>query len=330
VSKTIRIGVSAVLLGWIAWQTDWGEVGAHFARMRPALWLAALALLCVTQLVSTLRWQIIARALGFERPFRQLVGMYFIGMYFNLLLPTSVGGDVVRAWYLDGGSKRRLAAFASVFLDRLSGLLVLLGMACVALLASPLDLPTWVSLFVWGAAGGSLVALAALPLLAGHGAKGATRRERLRATLAALRSPRVLLVTTLLSLWVQAASVVIVWLVGLSIGAPVDGTYYWIMVPMVSLLTMLPVSVNGIGVRDWGMKLFLAPLGVREGTALTLAFLWFAVSAVASLMGGFVYLFGHFPRPVASEETAEEQAISGQPAVVNSQSASVAVRRSAA
>jgi uncharacterized membrane protein YbhN (UPF0104 family) len=308
VSKTIRIGVSAVLLGWIAWHTDWGEVGAYFARMQLSLWLAALAVLGVTQVVSTVRWQVLARALGFDRPLRQLTGMYYIGMYFNLLLPTSVGGDVVRAWYLDGGSKRRLAAFASVFLDRLSGLLVLLGMACVALVASPLDLPAWVSLFVWGSAGGSLVALAALPLLAGHGAKGATRRERFGAALAAIRSPRVLLLTTLLSLWVQAANVAIVWLVGLSIGAPVDWTYYWIMVPMVSLLTMLPVSVNGIGVRDWGMKLFLAPLGVREGTALTLAFLWFAVSAVASLAGGFVYLFGRFPRPATSEEAPEEPA----------------------
>ncbi len=311
-TKTIRIGVSAVLLGWIAWRTDWAEVGAHFAQMRLGLWLAALGLLGVTQLVSALRWQIFARALGFDRPLRQMTGMYFIGMYFNLLLPTSVGGDVVRAWYLDGGSKRRLAAFATVFLDRLSGLLVLLAMACVALVASPLreDLPGWVSLFVWGSAGGSLVALAALPLLAGHGANGATRRERFRAALAAVRSPRVLVLTTLLSLWVQAASVVTALLVGMSIGAEVAPSYYWIMVPMVSLLTMLPVSVNGIGVRDWGMKLFLAPLGVREGTAITLAFLWFAVSAAASLSGGVVYLFGHFPRPATSDETSEEPAVS--------------------
>src|SRR5262249_5560543 len=74
-------------------------------------------------------------------------------------------------------------------------------------------------------------------------------------------------------------------------------SYYWVLVPMVSLLTLLPVSVNGMGVREGATALFLAPLGVGEGTALSLAFLWFAASAAASLGGGVVYLFGRFPRP---------------------------------
>ena len=328
-SKTLRIGISAVLLGWVAWHTDWDKVGAAFARLQVGLWLAALGLLLVTQVVSAVRWQILARALGFERPLLQLTGIYFIGMYFNLLLPTSVGGDVVRAWYLDGGSRRRLAAFASVFLDRVSGLVVLLGMACVALLISPLELPAWVSLFVWGSAGAALLGLAAVPLLAGYGAKGASRRARLGAALTAIRSPRVLVGTTLMSLWVQGANVAIVWLVGLAIGAPVAFDYYWIMVPMVSLLTMLPVSINGIGVRDWGTALFLAPLHVGQGTALPLAMLWFAVYAVASLTGGLVYLFGRFPRPVSSAEMAEEAAVSGQVATVSGPLTAVSDRQAA-
>src|SRR5207249_4421846 len=163
---------------------------------RVELWLAAVAVLIVTQVVSALRWQVMGRALGFDRSVSQLTGFYFIGMYFNLLLPTSVGGDVVRAWYLDGGSRRRLAAFASVFLDRVSGLLVLLSMACVALVLSPLELPAWVSLFVWGSVAVSLLAVAAVPLLAGRGVGGASRRVRLAAALTALRSPRVLAGTT--------------------------------------------------------------------------------------------------------------------------------------
>jgi uncharacterized membrane protein YbhN (UPF0104 family) len=308
VSKIIRIGVSAVLLGYVAWHTEWDKFGQAFARLQVGLWLAALALLLVTQVVSAVRWQILARALGFERSLVQLTGIYFIGMYFNLLLPTSVGGDVVRAWYLDGGSRRRLAAFASVFLDRVSGLLVLLGMACVALVLSPLELPDWVSLFVWGSAGGSLLVLATLSLLAGRGVGGDSRWARLARALTALRSPRVLAGTTLMSLWVQGANVIIVWLVGRAIGAPVSFDYYWIMVPMVSLLTMLPVSINGIGVRDWGTALFLAPLGVGKGIALPLALLWFAVNATTSLAGGLVYLFGRFPRPVTATEMADETA----------------------
>src|SRR5262249_40042492 len=72
---------------------------------------------------------------------------------------------------------------------------------------------------------------------------------------------------------------------------PVPAAYYWVLVPMVTLLTLLPVSLNGMGIREGGMVLFLAPLGVGTGTALSLAFLWFAVFTAASLGGGCVYLF---------------------------------------
>ena len=65
--------------------------------------------------------------------------------------------------------------------------------------------------------------------------------------------------------------------------APVPGAYYWVVVPTVTLLTLLPVSLNGMGVREWGMTLFLVPLGVPAGTAVSLAFLWFAVFAACSL-----------------------------------------------
>src|SRR5262249_21718307 len=152
-------------LGWVGWHTDWGQVAQAFARLRIGPWLAAVGVLVLAQVVSARRWQLVAEALGFHRPLRQLTGFYFIGMYFNLVLPPSVGGDVVRAWYLDGGSGRRLGAFLTVLLDRLSGLVVLLAVACVAVALCPLRLPAWVGWSVWGAAGGGLLALGALPLV---------------------------------------------------------------------------------------------------------------------------------------------------------------------
>src|SRR5262245_36993905 len=118
--------------------------------MRIELWLAAVGMLMLTQMISAWRWQMLARPFGFECGVSRLTAYYFIGMYFNLLLPTSVGGDVMRAWYLDGGSGRRLAAFVSVFVDRFSGLLVLLSLACIGVLLLPLELPLWIPWLVWG------------------------------------------------------------------------------------------------------------------------------------------------------------------------------------
>jgi uncharacterized membrane protein YbhN (UPF0104 family) len=98
-----------------------------------------------------------------------------------------------------------------------------------------------------------------------------------------------------------------VWLVGRALGAGVPDAYYWIVVPMVSLLTLLPVSINGMGVREGGMLLFLRPLGVTDATALSLAFLWFASFSVVGLLGGLVYLFGRFPRPADRGELPDEE-----------------------
>ncbi len=127
--------------------------------------------------------------------------------------------------------------------------------------------------------------------------------DLLATTLRLLRLPRILALTLVLSVFVQVANVVIVWLIGEAIRAPIPAAYFWVMVPMVSLLTLLPVSVNGMGVREGATALFLAPLGVEQGTALTLAFLWFAVYTVVSLLGGAVYLFGRFPKPETPAQT---------------------------
>jgi uncharacterized membrane protein YbhN (UPF0104 family) len=276
---------------------DWGQVGEVFRHLRPAWWLAAVGVLVATQVVSALRWQLLAGPLGFHHSSRRFVSYYFIGMYFNLFLPTSVGGDVVRAWYLDGGSGRRLAAFFSAFMDRLSGLVALLGMAVIALALCPIRLPREIAYAVWITAAGIVVGLMMLPVLARCTGRFARVRRLSQSARLFLHHPRPLLASVGLSLFVQAGNVAIVWMVGRAMRAPVPDAYYWILVPMVTLLTMIPISLNGMGVREGGMVLFLHPFGIEDGTAVSLAFLWFLVATAVSLLGGGVYLFGRFPRP---------------------------------
>jgi hypothetical protein len=311
--KCLKFLVSGLLLAVLAWRTDGDQVAAVFGPLRLNWWLAALAVYGVAQLLSAVRWQMLSRPLGFPQPLRYFLGYYFIGMFFNLMLPTSVGGDVVRALYLDQGSGRRLPAFVSVFVERCSGLMVLLALAAAGVMLAPMPLPAWVSESVWGTL--------AIFVLAGAGAwfycgwrtaaggleeqECARAPRRFRVLQSAVRNlqsalatrPSLLVTTTLLSLGVQAANVVLVWLVGEGIGADVPPAYYWIVVPMVSLMQVVLPSLNGHGVREGGLILFLGPVGVPASTALALGFLWFAVMATASLTGGLVYLFGRFPRP---------------------------------
>ncbi len=305
-NKLLRLAVSVALLTWIGWRTNWSDVSRAFSNLRVEWWLAALGLLLVCQVASARRWQLFARALRFERSVKQLSAFYLIGMYFNLLLPTSVGGDVVRVWYLDAGSGRRLAAFASVFLERLNGLLLLIFVACVGVVCSPVPLPLWISAAVWGIAVCAALGLSSLPLLSRWRLLPAKRQEQMRSFVQILKEPRALAEATLLSLFVQVSNIVVVWLISQALGLDVAFSYFWVLVPMVTLLTLLPISVNGMGVREGGTALFLAPLGVPESGSVTLSFLWFAVFLAVSVMGSFVYLFGAFPKPMDAPASSSE------------------------
>ena len=108
-SKRLKLLVSVALLAWLVHSADWSKIGHTFSQLRPGLWLAAVVLYIATQFVSAVRWRLLAGPLGFHKSMKEYTAFYFIGMYFNLFLPTSVGGDVVRAWYLDAGSGRRLS-----------------------------------------------------------------------------------------------------------------------------------------------------------------------------------------------------------------------------
>jgi uncharacterized membrane protein YbhN (UPF0104 family) len=122
------------------------------------------------------------------------------------------------------------------------------------------------------------------------------------------KSPRLLLATSLLSVVVQVANIVLVWILGLALGLTVPLSYYFVLVPLVSLLTLLPVSLNGMGVREGGTILLLQPLGVPEAQAVTLSILWFGVYTLISLAGGLL-LLGRPP----TEEPRDVESVSGDP-----------------
>ena len=88
-TKYLRAMVSLGLLGWLAWRTDWGRLISAFANLRVEFWVASVALYFATQVVSGLRWQLLARPLGFGGSVWRYTSLYFIGMFFNLMLPST-------------------------------------------------------------------------------------------------------------------------------------------------------------------------------------------------------------------------------------------------
>ncbi len=308
--KYLRLLGSGILVVFLIWHVEWKKVASAFVQLEAAYWVSALGMFFLIQCVSALRWQMLGRMLGLGGRWQEYLAYYYVGMFFNLVLPTSVGGDVVRAWYLgrlEGGNPamgRRTAAFVSVLADRLNGFAVMIVVASLAALCCPVALPSWIAWIVAGLGASCALGLAALPVLPRVRPWLPSHPRLMRLFDAAdlcLRDRIGMVWITLLSVLVQLGNIVFAWLIGVGMGLQIPALYYAVLIPLVSILTLLPISLNGMGLREIGTVGLLEPLHVDSATAVTLSLLLFAVYTTASLSGGLVYLFGRAPRFQAAE-----------------------------
>jgi len=303
VLQSIRFAVSAGLILWLLHQAQFEELAA--ALRRSAWWLFALStlILCARQIIATCRWAIILAAVRISVPLARLLYWYMTATFFNMFLPTALGGDVVRIYQLAKNTGRNADAAASVLMERILGFLALIGMAVVALLLSAKARrePT-----IYGGVLVAAIAFVAVLVALFHRGFGrmtirlfrrvglqrlGEKTERGYAALYTLQEHRTsIFLAFLISVVFQVVGIVCTYLLGLSLGLNVSLGYYFVSVPIIWLLTMLPVSINGIGVREGGFVLFFTAIGVSHSSALLLSFLCFVQLAFVGLLGGVTYL----------------------------------------
>lgn len=317
-SNSWRITGTVALFGLLAWRLDWARFAEVAGRISPGPWLLACLVYVGAQLASSYRWRMLAAPLGFAVSSARMAAIYFVGMFFNLALPTSVGGDILRAWYLTRQAPEYRTMWAesalSVFADRASGLGVLVALAGLAALLTPL--PSWLAWLCWGLCAALVAGVACLPLAGAltrlpyvGGAAG-----KVKSLLEAYaREPGTQALAMVLSVGVQVAGVGQVALVGLALGLDVSLMHWAVAVPLVSLITVLPISLGGHGLREASFVLLLGPVGVGPAEAVALSLSWTAGCALVSLAGGAIYVAGPFPRFSGLQGSSDENALGGDP-----------------
>jgi uncharacterized membrane protein YbhN (UPF0104 family) len=300
-----QICVSAALLFFLLRQIDVAKLIAIWGNVRqPFLWLA-VALQLGGVLISALKWWLLLRASGQPMPYRWTVRTYLIGQFFSNFLPTQIGGDAVRVYYLSRRIGRPAIAVASVFVERITGFLALTLIGAVALSFSADRLNNAPQLLLGligcllAAAGGLMMALAAP-----WGVRWLTRiklpdfmawQRRLRSFAGSLAMyyayPRTLALVIALAFGYQLS-----WIAGNSavtsaLGLAVPLAFVAFMVPISDIVGLMPIFFNSLGAREGTFVLLLGLLGVPAENALAAAFLIFAVRLVVSLLGGVLYMF---------------------------------------
>jgi len=305
----LKLLVSLALLAFLFSRTDLQAIWALFRSLRLPLLLSSVALYLVAQIVSTLRWRCLLQAEQINLSTWRLYLLYLEGMFFNLMLPTIIGGDIVRGYQIFRLTQQKESSLASILVERLSGYVALVMIACIALILgySHLHDPVTVWLTVASAAGiiGIIVGLLndQLQILFFRllNRTGLTRfHEALQRFHGALRRywkhRRALLQAIGLSLILQSLVIMIFYLISRSLNLSVPLRYFFLFVPLISVVSMLPISVAGLGVREGSSVYFFAKVGLDSAGAISLSLLWFAVTACCSGLGGIVFLVGH-PHP---------------------------------
>jgi uncharacterized membrane protein YbhN (UPF0104 family) len=294
----LQVTISVVLLAVALRQVHWSDLRAALSNVQPAWLLLAFGLFILGVVVRAVRWQVLLNALGVRRPLRELTLWYFVGGFFNMILPTGFGGDAVRVLELREDSGRTGAAVNSVVVDRYLGLMTLLFMGLLAGALRP-DLAPPASLALLGMlfAGGLVAAWLLSRSWWARWAAGSRLPARLICTFrlpaiaaslglySAAALGRAVLVSFGFNLVQIGWNVAIARGLGLQLPLPV----FFVFVPLTASALLLP-SLGGLGVRELTTVALLTPLGVLQASALALSLCVYAITAATGLVGGVLYL----------------------------------------
>jgi hypothetical protein len=299
----IRLAVSVALIAVFVTQVGGQDLMTRIASCDPLLFVTACGLFLIGQVLNALRWRwLLSTVIAEPPPLGHLMALMLVGMFFNFFLPSTVGGDVVRAELVRKRVGGRTEAYLSILVGRVLAFVAVLFIGVTAMAAA------YVS-FGWSDTEVFIVAL--VFVLAMVGLYVAMRSEslarwwsrivphRVAAVAERVRQAMAVYATHPKVLWRVFGMAIIanifgmvfsVWALaeGLHIAVPVY--YHMIVVPLIMLITLVPISFNGIGLREGAFVYFYGKIGVSMEAAVSLSLTFTTVLAVLSLIGGLCML----------------------------------------
>lgn len=298
----VKAVISLGLLALLYRRVDLYALGAQLGRVRAGWLVACFGLLYLNTLISTLKWRLLLAADGIHVPLGTLLSSYLIGSFFNVFLPSTIGGDVYRLVDIGRRSARTANTGASIFADRLSGFLALACYGLVAAVCARQYIPDARLMLLPLMACGGLAAAAfvvwqqtLVRRLAGWlPVRIQGRVDRLLDPFLASirvygRQPGVLARMLAISFWFQFNAILAVYCLSRALAQGVPLLPFAFFVPFITLLETIPVSLFGVGLRDTGYAWFMASVGRGRAEAAALALLYVAVTLIYIAQGGVLF-----------------------------------------
>lgn len=254
--------------------------------------------------ISAVRWQILIKAQDEDVPLAFLAKSYLVGSFFNLFLPTRIGGDVVRIWDGSRHSKSLIKSSAIVLVERLSGIVVLLLFAFFASLIR-LDIAqrfpvVWVSLVI-SFLGLGLLSLFLTPIAEIFFAKlpdttlmaeFKQKASQFRDTILFYKTKKRALGSAFIwSTLLQINVIIHYFLIGKALHLKIPLLDYFIFIPIVHLILLIPFTINGLGLREGAYMEIFRYYGLSTAVAVSFSWIDLAFMLAVGIFGGVIYSF---------------------------------------
>ncbi|MBT3604264.1 MAG: flippase-like domain-containing protein [Candidatus Latescibacteria bacterium] len=287
----VKVLISVVLLGWLFDNIDTTTVLTYLKTFNPVYLLLVFALSLLGFFISTEKWRLLLVATEQKPAFFALLRLFWIGVFFNNFLPGRTGGDVVRAYGITRKAQDKTSATITVIVDRVLNLVALIGIALLALIWSPHILPEdmrnniLVSSSILGGLG--ILAIGLIFFV--------TRKiQRLNGIVLFVKklaqNPIHLTMAIGLAFVYQTTMILSNYAIALGLGFQLSPSTFFVIIPLTALATMLPISLNGWGVREGAYALSFQSFGVAPELAITLSVVATLCMVAVSSIGGLFYI----------------------------------------
>jgi glycosyltransferase 2 family protein len=299
----LRIIVSIALLVLLITKIPADDVQPKDTHTGTLLFLACgLLFTLVGFVLSAWRWQRVFAVFDVHVPLQTLFGHYLAGQFVGNVLPSTIGGDVLRVSRASKTTGTSDIAFASVVIERLSGFvaLPLLSLIGFAIEPSLLEIDrSWIALMI---AGGTVAALVVILFAAGssHLAGRFATHQNWTRFIGAVhvgvnrirREPRRALSVLIAAITYQLSVLIAVYCAIHALGVSVPNGAVLAFLPAVAAAQALPISLSGLGIREGLLVILLHPLGVPTGKAVGIGLLWYGMTLIVSLLGAPAFAVG--------------------------------------
>jgi uncharacterized protein (TIRG00374 family) len=301
IKGVLKLCVGIVLIALFIRQIQWVAFIETISSTYVPLMIAGIALSFVNMFIAAWRWYVLLNALNAKIPFLKVVKILFICLFFNTFLPGGFAGDIVRSLQSRGDNLSTEDALSSVFTDRILGFIGLVFLSILGVLCK------WDLLEHSGLLGYIILICSVLIVLIGMFYNRRIMRnfrfivtvfgrwgekiENLYRSLYQYRHKLKSLVAsfgiTIVSHLMMFASV---YCLALSLGVRISFIYFVLFLPIIGTLSMVPVTVGGLGLREFGFMLLFPLVGMTKAQALGTSLFFFMTMVLVALTGAFIYV----------------------------------------